>query len=152
MGWLTLTWGYRETFDDKEAVGARFDSAGDLKGRLAMIEFKVDVSEAMVRHASDRSASLESKISGALRGLYLGRGDALSDAASQVWDRARPPLMVIAARSFSAAAKNALVDMLNQRSKDWRFDFAVWRWTGAAVDILAEGASPQVAGQLGFDD
>lgn len=136
--WLASNWRFSEAFDDVEALGARFDSVGTLDGQLTLIEYKVSVSADIIKHAPDRSMSLESKIAGGLRAVYGRSSDNLSVAANKVWDRTRPPLVVIAAGSFSDAALSLLEGTLPDHSTAWQFDFAVWRWTGTQVDRLLE--------------
>lgn len=143
--WLASNWGFSEAFDDVEALGARFDSVGVLGGQLTLIEYKVGVSANIVQHAPDKSMSLESKISGGLRAVYGRSADPLSVAANKVWDRTRPPLVVIAASSFSDDALALLRAVVENRSGTWQFDFAAWRWTGDRVDPLLKiplGISP----------
>lgn len=137
--WLSANWLFRPVFDDVEASGARFDSIGVMQKRLALIEYKVGVSEAIVRHQSDRPMSLEAKIAGGLRALYTNGPDDASVAANAVWDRQSPPLVAIAAERFSEPALQSLAAMLGQRGSDWSFDWAVWRWTGEATEELMRG-------------
>lgn len=138
--WLREHWSFEPAFDDVEALGARFDSIGSIDGRLVLIEYKVGVSETIVRHAPDRPMSLESKIAGGLRSLYQRHGDAASNAANAVWDRRLPPLVVIAAERFSEPSIRVLETLLKERGDDWRFDWAAWRWSAGAVEELLRGS------------
>ena len=140
VAWLTATRGYREIFGDKEAVGARFDSVGEIEGRLLLIEFKIHVSERMVRHENDRPGTLESKVVGALAGLYSGRADSFSKAGNSVWDRRSPPIVAIVAKSYLTGALSDLIEMLGARSQELRFDFGIWRWADNGLDVIASGS------------
>jgi hypothetical protein len=137
--WLLSQWGYEEAFDDAEALGARFDSVGRIGQQLVLIEYKVAVGTNIVRHRADRAMSLESKIAGGLRSIYDRASDALSECANRVWDRESPPLVVVAAASFSTEALVELRCLFEARSAEWRFDYAVWRWTGSGVEELIRG-------------
>jgi hypothetical protein len=137
--WLVSHWGYEEAFDDSEALGARFDSVGSIGSRLILIEYKVAVGTNIVRHMADRAMSLESKIAGGLRSIYDRASDAISECANRIWDRESPPLVVVAAASFSTEGLDELRRLFEARSADWRFDYAVWRWTGSGVEELVRG-------------
>jgi len=145
-GWLLSHWGYEEAFDDAEALGARFDSVGRIGQQLVLIEYKVAVGTNMVRHLADRAMSLESKIAGGLRGIYERASDPLSECANRIWDRGSPPLVVVAAASFSTEALGELRRLFDARSEDWRFDYAVWRWTGSNVEEVIRGRTGQPTG------
>lgn len=152
--WLCDRWAFQSIFDDVEALGARFDSIGLMDDRLVLIEYKVGVSEAIVRHAPDKPMSLESKIAGGLRALYSRGGDAASVVANEVWDRSSPPLVVVAAERFAESAVSALEGLFRDRSPEWNFDWAAWRWTGAGVEELLRGqadTSPNLHDYAGLD-
>lgn len=136
INWLADHRGYSETFADEEGRGARVDSVGLLDGRLALIEVKVNVTPDMVDHKPDRSQSLESKIAGILGSLYRREGSPAAEAGNQVWDRRHPPLVCILAKTFTGDSLPALTAMLCRRAKDWGFNFAVWRWTEDAIEVL----------------
>ncbi len=144
--WLVSHRGYEEAFDDAEALGARFDSVGRIGQQLVLIEYKVAVGTNIVRHAADRSMSLESKIAGGLRGIYESASDAVSETANRVWDREKPPLVVVAAASFSSDALDELRRLFEARSEEWRFDYAVWRWTGSVVGEVIRGGTTRRSG------
>lgn len=141
--WLASHWGYEEAFDDAEALGARFDSVGRIAQQLVLIEYKVAVGTNIVRHMADRAMSLESKIAGGLRGIYERASDVLSECANGIWNRESPPLVVVAAASISTDALNELRRLLEARSDEWSFDYAVWRWTGAVVEEVIRGRTGQ---------
>ncbi len=144
--WLLSHWGYDEAFDDAEALGARFDSVGRLGQQLVLIEYKVAVGTNIVRHLADRAMSLESKIAGGLRAIYERASDPLSECANRIWDRGSPPLVVVAAASFSTDALDELRRLFEARSEDWHFDYAVWRWTGSNVEEVIRGRTGQSKG------
>lgn len=143
VAWLSEHLGFEELFGDVEAVGARFDSAGFIGGKPVLIEFKTSVPESMVVHREDRPMSLESKIAGCLGALYCNMNDDLSEAVNQRWTRSEPPLVVVAANSFSRSGLEALRALFEARSQDWVFDYAAWRWTGTEVETLLQGECPK---------
>jgi hypothetical protein len=134
--WLKDHRAYREEYADEEARGARMDSVGVLEGRLALIEVKVTVGANVVGHAPDRAHSLKAKIAGTLGPLYRGEHNSVASAAHRVWDRRRPPLVCILARSFSADGLSALSALLMRRAEAWLFDFAIWKWNGEEIESL----------------
>lgn len=136
--WLIEHRGFKPVYDDVEATGARFDSCGLIEGRLHLVEYKVEVSSTIVRHAPDRAMSLESKIAGGLRALYGGRSDPLTMAAAEVWSRKQRPVVVVAARGFSVGALKALEEIARERARAWAFDLQAWRWSGDAFQTLLD--------------
>jgi len=149
VAWLSEHFSFEEVFGDVEAVGARFDSAGFIGGKPVLIEFKTSVSESMVAHREDRPMSLESKIAGCLGALYGNMEDDLSKAVNQRWTGSEPPLVVVAANSFSRSGLEALRALFEARSQDWAFDYAAWRWTGTDVETLLQGERP-MGRQIGY--
>ena len=137
--WL-LDRDFVQIFDDVSALGERVDSVGVLNGRLWLIEYKVTVPPGIIRHQSDRSMSLESKLAGALGPLYRREGDRLSVKANAEWDRSAPPVFVVATEQISEGSLQDLVTMLAGRAVEWRFHWQVWKWTGSEIITLAEGA------------
>lgn len=141
--WLSDQWGYVEHLSDVQATGDRVDSVGTMDGRLVLIEVKPTVHAGLVRHASDRPGTIESKIAGALKGLYEGSIDRLSMTARTLWDPVRPPIIGLLAGQYSGAALTQLEDLLRRRAAAWCFDYRVWRWTGdAAAELAAADLRP----------
>ncbi len=133
MAWLKEHWGYRELFCDVEATGARMDSAGQIGDQVYVVEVKLDVGANVVEHADDRPNNLESKIAGTLRPIYARAPGGISERVNAQWDRRRPLIVAILARSITPNAREALAKIVSERSEIWKFDFRLWIWNGAEV-------------------
>jgi len=64
---------------------------------------------------------------------------------SKHWDRSSPPVFVLLAGRFVRDAVATLDEMFLERSKLWRFDHGVWKWTGTEIEKISEGVCPQSA-------
>jgi hypothetical protein len=136
VDWLSKHSGYSEIISDHAAVGDLVDSVGVMAGRAVLIEVKPKIYGGSVRHAARRPGTIESKIARALKNLHDGEQDRVSRALRACWDRARPPVFAILARGYSAAGRHELKALLEQRSREWLFDYRVWQWTGSEVEEL----------------
>ena len=141
VSWLRANRGYVELFNDSTHVGARVDSVGRMDGRLFLVEVKDRLDARAVRFDGSRpGGTIEAKISGALRNVALGSRDDLSRAISETLPTSERPVVAILARRYSDGAIDSLAAMLADRSTAWEFDWQIWRWTGARVEVLGEGA------------
>jgi hypothetical protein len=141
IGWLARHRGYVEHFADPEGEGARMDTVGLLEDRLVTIEVKTDAS-ALLALGPDRADRLECKIAATLGALYHGEATPLTRAATKIWDRRRPPIVAVLAKSWSANARERLRATCERRSRDWCFDWEFWRWTGERIETIAAGVTP----------
>jgi len=139
LAWAEQHMGYRAISDDVEATGDRMDAIGMLGDELLVIETKVHVVEATVSFDPLRSATIEPKISGTLAPLYAGCLKGQPGLIGQHWDRKTPLTICILAHSYSGKGLAALTGMLENRSREWGFNYRVWRWAGEQVDEIAQG-------------
>lgn len=146
IAWLETHRGYREVFSDIEARGARMDSAGTIDDRLVLIEVKPSVTPGLTKPGPDGAGEIECKISATLRGLYKGHPNELSTSTNAIWDRRRPPLVVLLAESWEKKSRADLVAMAARRASEWVFDWAFWQWKGDRLETLEDGRTDHVSG------
>lgn len=141
VGWLSAERHYQQVFEDPhESTNACFDSIGILEARPCFIEVKRSVGPIEARH-------IESKISGSLRG-HADRSDRHPQfvVMRTVWDGLSVPLIATIARNYTEAGLAELTRMLEKRSREWAFDFEIWRWTVIASRCWT--GSPLIPRQL----
>lgn len=148
---LTRARHYHELYDDAEATGSRVDSIGMLDGRLWLIEYKVNVTGPMVRHAPGKGSNLESKISGTLGPLYRRSLDPVSKLCNAAWNRSSPPVFAIIAKSVSASAREQLRELYDERGQAWLFELVALEWDGKCHTTVFDGRLGSVGRASQYD-
>ena len=134
--WLSEHRGYSELLSDEEAAGDRVDSVGLMDDRIHLVEVKPVMHAGVAHHAGDRPGSIESKIAGVLRAIHAKEQDRVSRAVLGNWNPVHPPVVAMLATRYSANGLQGLEEVLQARSKEWLFDYRIWRWTGCQVEEL----------------
>lgn len=93
----------------------------------------------MIQHHPQRPGSLEEKFAAVLHGIYHRSGDTASQVAVRIWDRKRPPLLVVMAEHYTAGAAARLAGLFEARAAAWRFDWMILHWDGHAPHRLGSG-------------
>jgi hypothetical protein len=52
------------------------------------------------------------------------------------WNPVHPPIVAMLATRYSANGLQELEEVLQARSREWLFDYRIWRWTGCQVEEL----------------
>ena len=66
--------------------------------------------------------------------IHAKEQDRVSRAVLANWNPVCPPVVVILAARYSANGLQELQEVLQARSKEWLFDYRIWRWTGYQVE------------------
>jgi len=137
--WLKKEENYKELFDDFDTSGGDpFDSAGTIDNKLILIEFKYQISKSTVLYKNSSGSSIEKKIGQVLNIIYNQKKSKIFNAIKEVYNELTVPTVFIVAEKISKNASEILIKMLHNRSKEWRFNYAVCTWHKNKVNYLID--------------
>lgn len=137
INWFKTERKYIEFYEDVDTSGSDpFDSAGIIGTELYLIEFKNKISKSMVNYKNSKGSSIEKKIGQVLDQLYRKKNSNIYNSIKEHYTNSSIPNVIIVADTISETAKLLLSQLLEKRSKEWRFNYSVIEWKNDKANYL----------------